>query len=75
MLITLRLGLLRTKKASSRRQSMRWCDAFGHFGAEKHDRCHWLESACGGTFRCSLATRAAVVWYAVAKSNIAAEVA
>lgn len=29
----------------------------------------------GGTFRCTPATRAAVVRYAVAKSNIAAEVA
>lgn len=32
-------------------------------------------SACGSTFRCTPATRAAVVWYAAAKSNISAEVA
>jgi len=75
MLITSRLGVFAQKKASSRRQSIDGVTHVAHFGAEKYGHCHWPGSAWGGTFRCTSATRAAVVRYSVAKSNIAAEVA
>jgi len=46
-----------------------------HVGAENQDHCHWPSSVCRGAFCCTPATRAAVVLYLVANTNIAADVA